>query len=78
MGAARKSKLVRVYYELPPALVPAVEAAAARTGASVNAWVVRALARAAGVKVAAPKRGRPAKVAPLPDAAPPAKKGRTT
>jgi hypothetical protein len=46
-GAAGEDLSARITLRLPDALKQAIEAAAAREGISVNAWLVRALTRAA-------------------------------
>jgi len=46
-GAAAEDFSARITLRLPDSLKQSIEAAAAREGVSVNAWLVRALARAA-------------------------------
>ena len=46
-GAAGEDMSARITLRLPDSLKQSIEAAAAREGVSVNAWLVRALARAA-------------------------------
>jgi hypothetical protein len=46
-GAAGEDLSARITLRLPDSLKQSIEAAAAREGVSVNAWLVRALARAA-------------------------------
>lgn len=55
---ADEAYTARITLRLPDALKIAVEKAAAREGASVNTWIVRALSRSSGAAPAAQSRNR--------------------